>query len=160
MVVTSQGCMQTGKINSGSATSIAAWTLCYKRLLTVLDQPSGAREPGMASQTPSFFSGNVEDLGNALSRLQSALLQSKMATGCHRAFQQACGGYTDAGFNGEDHYVSVKCEGCKNEGRVRQGHGWGLCQRGAIAMARTGFSWRATLDKYFPSRTVVRKFPG
>ncbi len=38
-------------------------------------------------------------------------------------FSAACGGYTEAGFNGEDHYVSVECEGCKNEGRLRQGHG-------------------------------------
>ncbi len=44
----------------------------YKKLFGVLDGPSGAREPGMASTTPPFFSGNIEALGNALSRLQSA----------------------------------------------------------------------------------------
>ncbi len=48
----------------------------YKKLFAVLDQPSGARQPGMTSRTPSFFSGNVEDLGNALARLQSASVTS------------------------------------------------------------------------------------
>ena len=48
----------------------------YRKLFAVLDAPSGAREPGMASETPAFFSGNVGDLGTALSSLQSASIVS------------------------------------------------------------------------------------
>ena len=71
-------------------------------------------------------------------------------------FSAACGGHTEAGFNGADRYVSIRCDGCRKEGRRRQGHGWGLCQRGAMAMASDGFCWQAILNKYLPNATVAK----
>ena len=36
------------------------------------------------------------------------------------------------------------------------GHGVGMCQYGAIGMARAGRSWRAILKHYYPTATFVR----
>lgn len=35
-----------------------------------------------------------------------------------------------------------------------QGHGMGLCQRGAVGLARQGASWRDILHRYFPSLVI------
>jgi stage II sporulation protein D len=37
------------------------------------------------------------------------------------------------------------------------GHGVGLCQQGAAAMARAGADFRAILNYYFPATTIVRR---
>jgi len=37
-----------------------------------------------------------------------------------------------------------------------QGHGIGLCQRGAQAMAEEGSSYRQILNHYFPNAALVR----
>ncbi len=48
----------------------------YKRLFSVLDRTAGVGGPGASPNTPSFFSGNVQSLGDSLSRLQSASITS------------------------------------------------------------------------------------
>jgi stage II sporulation protein D len=35
-----------------------------------------------------------------------------------------------------------------------RGHGVGLCQRGAVGMARSGQNFRAILTYYFPNTTI------
>ncbi len=40
---------------------------------------------------------------------------------------------------------------------VGQGHGIGLCQRGAKAMAREGQNFRQILDHYFSNTAVVQR---
>jgi stage II sporulation protein D len=40
---------------------------------------------------------------------------------------------------------------------VGQGHGVGLCQRGARAMAEEGADFRKIIDHYFPNTTLVRR---
>jgi peptidoglycan hydrolase-like amidase len=41
-----------------------------------------------------------------------------------------------------------------------EGHGIGLCQRGARAMAADGFSFRQILAHYFPNTTLITAAPG
>ncbi len=72
-------------------------------------------------------------------------------------FSAACGGRTEGGLNGEDRYIPVVCESCAKERRSREGHGWGLCQRGAIVMARSGFTWQAILNRYLPNAAIIRR---
>ena len=48
----------------------------YKKLFGVLDQSVGATQPGFSPNTPAFFSGNLESLGDSLSRLQRASVVS------------------------------------------------------------------------------------
>ncbi len=35
-----------------------------------------------------------------------------------------------------------------------EGHGLGLCQRGAVGMARHGATWRDILSRYFPEAVI------
>jgi stage II sporulation protein D len=37
------------------------------------------------------------------------------------------------------------------------GHGVGLCQQGAAAMARAGADFRTILNHYFPATTMLRR---
>jgi len=69
-------------------------------------------------------------------------------------YSAACGGATESGVDGGYQYVSVPCETCRGSRNVRRGHGWGLCQEGAIGLARLGWSWRAILANYYPNATV------
>jgi len=64
-------------------------------------------------------------------------------------YSAACGGHTD---NAElDHYQyrSVTCEPCQRAGTRRRGHGLGLCQAGAISLARTGWNVEQIVAKYY-----------
>lgn len=69
-------------------------------------------------------------------------------------YSAACGGSTDTIFDGDHHYVSVPCEICRKNKIPRRGHGWGLCQEGAIGLARLGWTWQAILTKYYPNTAI------
>jgi hypothetical protein len=69
-------------------------------------------------------------------------------------YSAACGGTTQAALDGEFAYVSVACEICRSANGVRRGHGLGLCQAGAIGLARLGWSWRDILRKYYPNAGI------
>lgn len=69
-------------------------------------------------------------------------------------YSAACGGKTEAGIDHGREYVSVSCEICRDGHIERRGHGWGLCQEGAIGLGRLGWSWRAILTKYYPNANV------
>lgn len=65
-------------------------------------------------------------------------------------YSAACGGHTD---NAQlDHYLyhSVECEPCRMAGALRRGHGLGLCQTGAIALAHSGWGFQKIVRKYYP----------
>lgn len=66
-------------------------------------------------------------------------------------YSAACGGQTQSGFENGHRYISVRCEVCLEKRTSRRGHGWGLCQEGAIELAQRGLSWRAILAKYYPN---------
>jgi peptidoglycan hydrolase-like amidase len=66
-------------------------------------------------------------------------------------FSAACGGQTEAGLESGQQYISVQCEVCRQKGTARRGHGWGLCQEGAMRLAQDGLTWRAILAKYYPN---------
>jgi peptidoglycan hydrolase-like amidase len=52
-------------------------------------------------------------------------------------------------------YFAVRCDYCRRTRRgVVEGHQFGMCQRGAAAMAAQGASAREILDHYYPSATV------
>ena len=69
-------------------------------------------------------------------------------------YSGACGGATEGGKQDGFRYSSVACETCRVAGRIRQGHGWGLCQHGALSLAQRGWSWPAILAKYYPDSVV------
>jgi peptidoglycan hydrolase-like amidase len=69
-------------------------------------------------------------------------------------YSAACGGHTDSRLEEEYLYQSVQCEICRQLGLTRRGHGLGLCQEGAIGLARAGWHWRAILEKYYPGASV------
>ena len=69
-------------------------------------------------------------------------------------YSAACGGSTEAGERDGYLYESVQCLACHESGARRRGHGWGLCQRGAMELARGDCSWRAIVRTYFPNATL------
>jgi SpoIID/LytB domain protein len=63
-------------------------------------------------------------------------------------YSAACGGHTDRREELGYRYQSVECEGCLLNHYARRGHGLGLCQEGAIYLARKGWSHRRILGLY------------
>lgn len=77
-------------------------------------------------------------------------------------FSASCGGRTRALANpdgGEYPYFEVECPYCLHGPRERAGHGFGLCQTGAKAMAAAGASFREILDHYYPSAEITASLP-
>jgi peptidoglycan hydrolase-like amidase len=73
-------------------------------------------------------------------------------------YSAACGGQTrsldDAGLGYP--YYSVPCDFCRRHSPgVVRGHQLGLCQQGAVGMARSGIGFRAILDHYYPGTSVM-----
>jgi peptidoglycan hydrolase-like amidase len=62
----------------------------------------------------------------------------------------ACGGHTDRREELGYRYESVQCQGCLLNRYARRGHGLGLCQEGAIYLARQGWSYERILALYLP----------
>lgn len=67
------------------------------------------------------------------------------------SYSAACGGLTNGGYRDGYCYRSVPCRICRERGLTRRGHGWGLCQEGAIGLAQRGCKWRGIIDEYFPN---------
>lgn len=72
-------------------------------------------------------------------------------------YSAACGGATESGVDNQFEYVSVPCEVCRSHGTARRGHGFGLCQEGAMELGRRGWTWREILNKYYPNSAVGYK---
>jgi hypothetical protein len=70
------------------------------------------------------------------------------------SYSAACGGITEAGERDGHCYISVRCRTCRALRLRRRGHGWGLCQEGAMELAREGMKWRQILDYYFPNASL------
>ena len=73
-------------------------------------------------------------------------------------YSASCGGRThtaaEVGISPTDYpYFPVECRYCRRDEPGR-GHGVGLCQKGASAMAREGKDYRDILSYYFPNVTV------
>jgi peptidoglycan hydrolase-like amidase len=69
-------------------------------------------------------------------------------------YSAACGGHTDSLELDNYQYRSVVCEPCRRDGIRRRGHGLGLCQTGAISLARSGWKWREIVAKYYPGCVI------
>jgi len=64
-------------------------------------------------------------------------------------YSTACGGRTESAELDHYQYRAVFCETCRTAGVARKGPGLGLCQTGAIGLARAGWSYRRILEKYY-----------
>lgn len=69
-------------------------------------------------------------------------------------YSGACGGRTEAGTDAGVQYESVVCQTCRRNRFPRRGHGWGLCQEGAMDLARQGEGYLAILRHYYPNLTA------
>jgi len=70
------------------------------------------------------------------------------------AFYSAdCGGHTEASPPGADGYAYARVE-CSLQTGSRRGHGLGLCQEGAAALAASGHGYLAILEYYYPGAVV------
>lgn len=65
-------------------------------------------------------------------------------------YSAACGGHTDRREELGYRYQSVSCAGCLVNHFTRRGHGLGLCQEGAIHLARQGWTYERILAFYLP----------
>jgi peptidoglycan hydrolase-like amidase len=70
-------------------------------------------------------------------------------------YSAACGGHTDRREELGYRYESVECEGCLLHHYARRGHGLGLCQEGALYLARKGWSYERILALYLPGARVT-----
>jgi hypothetical protein len=66
-------------------------------------------------------------------------------------YSAACGGHTDSAELDHYQYRSVVCEPCRAAVVPRRGHGLGLCQTGAIALAHSGWDFEKIVKKYYPA---------
>ena len=57
-------------------------------------------------------------------------------------YHASCGGHTDQ----SGHVCKAVACPC---GFKRNGHGWGMCQRGALRLARDGWGWREIVEHYY-----------
>jgi peptidoglycan hydrolase-like amidase len=71
-------------------------------------------------------------------------------------YSGACGGHTEGRWEEGYLYQRVNCEICLQLGLPRRGHGLGLCQEGAMGLARAGWHWRAILMKYYPGTSLEK----
>jgi peptidoglycan hydrolase-like amidase len=70
-------------------------------------------------------------------------------------YSAACGGHTDCREELNYRYQSVTCQGCLLNHYSRRGHGLGLCQEGAIYLARAGWNSDRILALYLPGTTLT-----
>jgi peptidoglycan hydrolase-like amidase len=70
------------------------------------------------------------------------------------AFYSAdCGGHTEASPPGPNGYAYARVE-CPRQTGSRRGHGLGLCQEGAVALAASGRGYLEILEYYYPGAVV------
>lgn len=69
-------------------------------------------------------------------------------------YSAACGGQTVCAELDHYLYSSVVCETCRRDHVARRGHGLGLCQTGAMSLARSGWRWQGIAAKYYPGSVI------
>ena len=69
-------------------------------------------------------------------------------------YSGACGGVTNGGWNNGVLYESAICACCRRRQTKRRGHGWGLCQEGAMDLAAAGHSYKDILRTYYQNLTL------
>ena len=93
------------------------------------------------------------DVARAVLKTERLVLASA-ETAFPASYSAACGGRTEGGERDGFVYTPVDCTSCRSLGLERRGHGWGLCQEGAMDLARRGASMRQILDHYFPEASL------
>jgi len=93
-------------------------------------------------------------LGRAVELTRGLVIQADSAV-IPAHYSAACGGSTEDGELDNYRYSSVVCETCRDRRIPRRGHGLGLCQTGAMALAKLGWRWQDIIAKYYPN-TVTR----
>jgi hypothetical protein len=83
-------------------------------------------------------------------RLTNGLVLSAGTSVIPAHYSAACGGHTDNAELDHYRYRSVVCEACLRKSARRRGHGLGLCQTGAIALAQSGWDFEQIVAKYYP----------
>ncbi|HYP15368.1 MAG TPA: SpoIID/LytB domain-containing protein [Bryobacteraceae bacterium] len=105
-----------------------------------------------------FYRGPVDrsSAGAAAARTTRGLILRAGTRPVGVLYSARCGGRTEASAGtdraGEGYaYQAVDCAEClRGAAPIREGHGVGLCQRGAIGMAKRGADFREILMHYFP----------
>jgi peptidoglycan hydrolase-like amidase len=87
-------------------------------------------------------------------RMTSGLAISAEAMVIPAHYSAACGGHTDDGELDGYRYRSVVCETCQLGGMKRRGHGLGLCQTGAMGLAKEGWEFGRIVAKYYPGCVI------
>ncbi len=82
-------------------------------------------------------------------RMTSGLAISAEAMIVPAHYSAACGGHTDDGELDGYRYRRVVCETCQLGGVKRRGHGLGLCQTGAMGLAKEGWEFGRIVAKYY-----------
>jgi hypothetical protein len=93
------------------------------------------------------------DIARAVDRTRGVVL-TIAGTILPASYSAACGGVTEKGERDGFAYQSVRCAVCRERHLSRRGHGWGLCQEGAMGLASRGEHWRTILSEYFPSASL------
>jgi peptidoglycan hydrolase-like amidase len=101
-------------------------------------------------RSPAVAGSLVEQATHATQRL--VLADSSSVIPAH--YSAACGGHTDSAELDHYRYQAVICEPCRRDHIARRGHGLGLCQTGAISLARAGWNWRDIAAKYYPGCVI------
>lgn len=101
-------------------------------------------------RSPVSSEGSV---GLAVAGTKGITLSSRDAT-VMAYYSAACGGLTESGVRDGFFYQHVSCNTCRRLHLNRRGHGWGLCQEGAIDLARRGCPWSDILGIYFPGTAL------
>lgn len=136
--------------------ALAAQAVIARSFLAATHAPRHA-EAQFCDTTHCQFLRSPAHAGSASSeavRLTRPLVLTVTAKTIPARYSAACGGYTDNRWEEGYLYQSVKCEICRSLGLLRRGHGLGLCQEGAIGLARAGWRWRAILQKYYPGASI------
>jgi len=92
--------------------------------------------------------------GQAVRETAGLILESE-GRALAASYSAACGGFTEAASNDGYLFQRVPCEVCQRLGAPRRGHGLGLCQVGAMALAREGWNWQRILAKYYPGAIIA-----
>ncbi len=136
--------------------ALAAQAIAARSFLAATQQPRH-QEAYFCDTTHCQFLRSPAPMGSTTAQAvlsTAGFVLSCKATAIAARYSAACGGHTDSRLEEAYLYQSVKCESCRNGRLLRRGHGLGLCQAGAIGLARAGAHWRDILAKYYPGAMV------
>jgi peptidoglycan hydrolase-like amidase len=113
----------------------AGFDYCDTTHCQFLREPPGAGDPAFRA---------ARETRNLVLTYNGAIVQA--------LYSANCGGHTDSLAEGTGYpYFSVECP----FGGPREGHGLGLCQRGAARMAAQGAGFRKILEHYYPNTAIA-----